>query len=82
MSALLQILGALGVLGAFVAVQLGWVRPTSYLSLALNLAGSSTLAVLALADRQWGFLLLEACWAVMTAWNLGARLRGRDLATA
>jgi hypothetical protein len=82
MSDLVQILGALGVLSAFVAVQLGWVRPTSYVSLALNLAGSSTLAVLALMDRQWGFLLLEACWAVVTLWNLGARLRGREPAPA
>jgi hypothetical protein len=80
MSAYLQIAGALGVLSAFVLVQLGMVRPTSYPSLALNLAGSSLLAVLALMDRQWGFLLLEACWAVVTAWNVAARLAGRETA--
>jgi hypothetical protein len=78
MSDLIQILGALGVLSAFVAVQLGWIRPTSYPSLVLNLAGSATLAVLALMDRQWGFLLLEACWALVTTWNITARLIGRD----
>jgi hypothetical protein len=80
MSTYLQIAGALGVLSAFVLVQLGIVRPTSYPSLALNLAGSALLAVLAAADRQWGFLLLEACWALVTGWNLAARLAGRETA--
>jgi hypothetical protein len=74
MSAYLQIAGALGVLSAFILVQLDIVRPTSYPSLVLNLAGSATLAVLALLDRQWGFLLLEGSWAVVSAWSLRGRL--------
>lgn len=77
MSDLVQIAGALGVLSAFILVQLGIARPTSYVSLALNLAGSATLAVLALLDRQWGFLLLEGSWAVVTAWSILGRLSGR-----
>jgi hypothetical protein len=76
MSAYLQIAGALGVLSAFILVQLDIVRPTSYPSLALNLTGSATLAVLALLDRQWGFLLLEGSWAIITAWSLRGRLLG------
>lgn len=80
MSGLLQILGALGVLTAFVAVQAGLLRPTSYPSLLFNLCGSATLAVLALLDRQWGFLLLEGVWAVVSAWGLVGRLSGRPVA--
>jgi hypothetical protein len=82
MSAYIQIAGALGVLSAFILVQLGIVRPTSYPSLILNLAGSATLAVLALLDRQWGFLLLEGSWAVVSAWSLRGRLLGRAPAPA
>lgn len=79
MSGLIQILGALGVLTAFVSVQLGLIRPTSYASLVFNLCGSATLAVLALLDSQWGFLLLEGVWAIVSAWGLLGRVRGRPV---
>jgi hypothetical protein len=42
--------------------------------LLLNLVGSAVLAVLAAHERQAGFLLLEACWAAISAWGL-VRLR-------
>ncbi len=46
--------------------------------LLLSLSASAfLLAVLALADRQWGFLLLEAVWAVVSAWGLLSRATGR-----
>ena len=74
----LQLIGALAILAAFIGVQLRMTSPTSYFSLLLNLSGSALLAVLALEDRQWGFLLLEAVWAVVSAWSLIARLAGRS----
>ena len=77
MSAVLQIVGAVAVLLAYVGVQLGRTKPTSWTSLSLNLAGSALLALLAAADRQWGFLLLEGSWALMSAWSLRVRIRGR-----
>jgi hypothetical protein len=43
----------------------------------LNLVGSTVLAVLAAHEMQLGFLLLESCWAVMSAWGLAQVLHGR-----
>lgn len=77
MSDAFQLAGALAVLAAFIAVQLKLTSPSSYPSLALNLVGSAILAVIALEGRQWGFLLLEAVWAVVSAWGLIARVAGR-----
>jgi hypothetical protein len=66
----IQIVGALLILAAFAAVQFERMRPDSRLYLALNLAGSAILAVLAVAARQWGFVLLEGVWAIVSAWGL------------
>lgn len=76
MAAALQLLGAMAILAAFIGVQLRMTSPSSYFSLILNLAGSALLAVLALQDRQWGFLLLEAVWALVSAWGLITRIAG------
>ena len=66
MSQSLQILGALMVLAAFAAAQFRWLDPQSRLYLVLNLVGSAVLAGLAFEERQWGFLLLEGVWALVT----------------
>lgn len=71
----IQIVGALLILTAFAAVQFDRMRPDSRLYLALNLVGSIVLAYLALHDSQWGFLLLEGVWAIVSAWGLAVALR-------
>jgi len=73
---LVQIVGALLILAGFAAVQFDRMRPDSRLYLALNLAGSAILAVLAYVESQWGFLLLESVWAVVSAWGLWVALFG------
>ena len=70
MDQLVQILGSLLVLTAFAAAQRGALSTESRAYLALNLIGSVVLAVLAAHERQWGFLLLEAVWALVSAWSL------------
>jgi hypothetical protein len=73
----IQIVGALLILVAFGAVQFERMEPSSRLYLVLNLVGSAILAVLAFTSSQWGFVLLEGVWAIVSAWGLIADLRGR-----
>jgi hypothetical protein len=75
MDQVIQIVGALLILAAFTAVQLERMRPDSRLYLTLNLLGSVILAVLAVSAQQWGFVLLEGVWAIVSAWGLFAALR-------
>jgi hypothetical protein len=42
---------------------------------ALNLAGSAALGVVAVIQRQYGFIVLEAVWALMSAVGLARVLR-------
>ncbi|MFL5872625.1 MAG: hypothetical protein ACJ75T_03985 [Solirubrobacterales bacterium] len=74
MDQLIQVVGALLILAGFAAVQFERMRPDSRLYLALNLAGSAILAVLAWIETQWGFLLLEGVWAIVSAWGLWVAL--------
>ena len=74
MDQLVQIIGALLILAGFAAVQFERMRPDSRLYLTLNLVGSAILAVLAWVETQWGFLLLETVWAIVSAWGLWVAL--------
>jgi hypothetical protein len=73
---LLQIVGALMLLGAFAGAQLRLLRPDAFPYLILNLLGSALLAVLAYIEQQWGFLLLEGVWALVSLWSVLRHLRG------
>jgi hypothetical protein len=73
----IQIAGALVILLAYLSSLLGRLSAGSYAYLGLNLAGSTTLAVVAALQPSWGFLLLEATWSLLSAWGLVQRLRGQ-----
>lgn len=82
MDQIVQLVGAVLILIAFAGVQFGRVDPTSRLYLWLNLVGSLVLTALAYHDRQYGFLLLEGVWAIVSAWGIVQLSRGRPPAGA
>jgi hypothetical protein len=70
MGQVIQIIGALIILGAFAANQLGEMATDSRRYLLLNLVGSVVLCIIAIAEGQLGFILLEGVWAGVSAWSL------------
>ncbi|WP_169952678.1 hypothetical protein [Microbispora sp. H11081] len=81
MDQVLQIAGAILILGAFLLSQMNVLDNRSKIYLVLNLAGSAVLAVLAYVDDDWGFLLLEGVWALVSGAGLLRALRPRRAAT-
>jgi hypothetical protein len=72
-----QIFGSVLILVSFGLAQLQKLNPRSRPYLMLNLAGSAILAVDAAAGAQWGFLLLEGAWALVSLLGLAVPARGR-----
>jgi hypothetical protein len=71
----IQVCGSLLVLAGFVASQRGLVDARSWSYLWLNLIGSGILAVQAARTAQWGFLLLEGTWALVSLLGVIGRVR-------
>jgi hypothetical protein len=67
---IVQLIGAVPILAAFVAAQVGALDMRSKLYLGLNVVGSAVLAVIAFVEAQWGFLLLECVWGLVSLWTL------------
>jgi hypothetical protein len=74
--AAVQIVGAVLVLACFLLAQVDRADPGGYRYLVGNLAGSEAMAVTAIIAGEWGFVLLEGVWALVSAWGLVQRLRG------
>jgi len=70
MTQVISILGALGVLAAYAANQFGWIGPSNLSYTLLNLIGAGVLTVVAVLERQWGFLLLEGVWTLLSLFAL------------
>ena len=78
MDQVVQVIGALMILIAYAAAQTGRWSTDAPAYLWLNEIGSLILAVLAATSKNWGFLLLEGVWAIVTAWSLIRRRREAD----
>ncbi|WP_243064027.1 hypothetical protein [Humibacter sp. RRB41] len=77
MDIVIQIAGSLLVLAGFALAQWGILDPKSSWYLTLNVIGSGILAVDAVVEAQWGFLLLEGVWAIVSLVSLIGVLRTR-----
>jgi hypothetical protein len=75
----IQLVGAILVLLGYVLSQTGRVDGNARSYLIINLIGSGFLAVAAALGQQWGFLLLNGTWAVISAVNLVRGALGQSL---
>ena len=72
---LIQIVGALLNMGAFALLHFE-IAPSSALRYLIpNWLGSVLLVMSAYVDRQWGFLMLETAWVVVTGYAIAGKIR-------
>jgi len=79
---IIQLAGSVLILAAFLAAQLDRLTTRSMAYLMLNMVGSAVLAVLAAMGRNYGFLLLEGVWAIVSAAGIVAVVRASRPKTA
>ena len=63
---IVSVLGALAILGAYIANQLRFIGPSNMSYSVMNFIGSTILTVIAVIEVQWGFILLEVVWGIIT----------------
>jgi hypothetical protein len=73
---LLSLAGAILILTAYGAHQMKHMHADTVLYQCLNLFGGLALFLTAVVTRQYGFMLMEGAWTVMSAFGLFKVLRG------
>jgi hypothetical protein len=79
---IVQIVGSLMILAAFVAALGGRLQQSSYAYLAVNAVGSGLLAATAVINLEWGFILLEGVWSAVSFYSIVRKAAGRPVAAA
>ena len=75
---IVEIAGAVAILAAFALNLVRGLDRHGVPYLVLNLAGAALLTVVAARHQLWGFLLLQAVWALVALWGLVGVLRRRE----
>ncbi len=75
MRQIVSLVGAVLILLPFAANQMGKLTTTARSYLLMNLFGSAMLTAVASLEHQYGFILLEGTWALMSAYGLSQALR-------
>jgi hypothetical protein len=76
MRQLISLLGACLILVPFAASQVGRLKTDSLAYQVMNLAGAAMLTAVATLERQYGFILLEGVWTLMSMVGLRRVLAG------
>jgi hypothetical protein len=71
-----SVIGALLLLLAFAANQVGRLETSNLSYQVANFAGSGILTVVAVIEARLGFILLEGTWALVSLWGIVTVLRG------
>jgi len=71
-----SVVGALLILLAFAANQLGRLDTSNLSYQIANFVGSAILTIIAVIEVQLGFMLLEGAWALVSLWGIVTVLRG------
>ncbi|MCU1349513.1 MAG: hypothetical protein JWO56_2543 [Acidobacteria bacterium] len=66
----IQIVGAAVILAAYALQNMKRLHAETAHYQALNLVGGILLCIAAVAERQYGFIILEGSWSVLSAWGL------------
>ena len=70
MEQVISVGGSLLILAAFVGNLFGKVRTNGLPYIVLNVVGSAILSTIAVLEEQWGFLLLEGVWTIVSVYGL------------
>ena len=80
MGQVVQIAGALLIVGAYLAYTQGRLRLDSVQFLGMNMVGALVLTVIAYIDSLYGFLILEGVWTWVSARGFRRALKARQTA--
>ena len=73
---LISVAGAILILAPFAASQTGRMKIASIPYQVMNLAGAGALTAVAIIERQYGFILLEGVWTIMSIVGLRRVMTG------